>query len=116
MLYALAVLLSLFLSTPANSAMECDTTSEDKIQEAIAADPTKLVKVLEGPELSAFLAALTNNGYLVGTLSQVDKIYIVDAGMRPGYTGQNVWLFIVQDGCLIASIPAIKSIIIGMLP
>ena len=110
------LLLFMMLSTPAFAAMECDTTTEDAIKTAIADNPTKLVRVLAGQDLAGFLSALTANGYLIGTLENVDHIYIVDAGKRPGYTSDNVWLFFVQEGCLIRAIPASKSVVVAMLP
>lgn len=115
MLRALVLALSLF-ATPALAAMECDTTTESRILEVIKEEPDKFIKVLDGHELELFLAALSNHGYLTGTLDKLDRIYIVDAGKKPGYTTDNVWLFFVYDGCLIKAIPATKSVILSLLP
>ncbi len=107
-------LASLLFATPA-FAVDCSTTTEEAIQQAIKAEPSKLVKMLEGKELVSFVSHLTHNGYLIGVIAQVDRIYIVDAGKLPGYTSDNVWLFFVQDGCLISAIPAWKPVIEGLL-
>lgn len=115
MLYALVAALFLFVQ-PAQAAMECDTTPESKIVQTIQDEPNKLIKILEGHDLELFFVNMVNSGYMVGTLPGIDKIYIVDAGKRQGYTTDNVWLFFIQDGCLIASIPATKSIVLGLLP
>lgn len=115
MLYALVAVLFLFIQ-PAEASMVCDTTPESRILEVIQEQPDKLVRVLEGSALELFLAALTNHGYLTGTLDHLDRIYIVDAGKKPGYTTDNVWLFFVYEGCLIKAIPASKSTILGLLP
>lgn len=115
MLRALVLALSL-LATPALAAMECDTTPESRILEVIKEQPDKFIRVLDGNDLALFLAALTAHGYLTGTLEKLDRIYVVDAGKKPGYTVDNVWLFFIYDGCLIKAIPATKSVIMGLLP
>ena len=98
------------------SASECDTATEDTLKQAISEEPTRLVRTLDGQDLATFISNLTLHGYLVGSISDVDRIYIVDAGKRPGYTTDNVWLFFMQDGCVIAKVAAMKSIIVGLLP
>lgn len=113
MLRVLALALAL-LTTPA-LAGTCDTTTEEAINAAIQSEPQRLVKVLEGAELMTFISKLQSSGYMTGTLPAVDRIYIVDAGKLEGYTTDNVWLFFVQDGCLLGAIPATKSIIMELL-
>lgn len=111
----IAFILALLLPLPAMAAMECDTTTEERIQATIAEQPDKLVTILEGDRLAAFISGLTLRGYMIGVLPYVDHIYIVDAGKLPGYTTDNVWLYFVQDGCLIYALPASKAIILGII-
>lgn len=110
----LALMLALQLA--ASSPMQCDTTTETALKQAISDEPSRLVRVLDGKDLQVFVSSLISHGYLTGSINLVDRIYIVDAGKRPGYTADNVWVFFVQDGCLIAAIPATKSIIVEILP
>jgi len=108
------LLLTLLVSQPVFAA-DCSTTTEEKIQQTVTEEHDKVIAVLDGDKLNLFLAALANNGYLVGKL-EIDRIYIADAGKLPGYTSDNVWLFFIKDGCLLVAIPATKSIIMGLLP
>lgn len=110
-----AIILAIGLAATPVIAAECDTATDLQIQDAIKAEPQKLIKILEGEELAAFFANMIKQGYMVGSLQLVDKVYIVEAGKLPGYTTDNVWLFFVQDGCLIRAIPASKDIIMGLL-
>lgn len=110
MLQALLLFALLTAAAPA-----CDTATEVQIEQAIKAEPEKLVKVLEGDSLKNFITELANHHYLVGTLPLIDRIYIVDAGKLEGYDTDNVWLFFMVDHCLIKAIPASKDAIMELI-
>lgn len=115
MFRALIFLVLMSFATPAFSAMACDTTTEDQIKTTIAGEPDKLVVILEGDKLAHFLSEMVLRGYMIGSLPLVERIYVVDAGKLEGYTSDNVWLFLVQDRCLVGSIAASKPVIVSMI-
>jgi hypothetical protein len=100
---------------PALGAEQCDLP-ESVITEAIDSSPDRLVAKIEGKDLNTFLGSMTKAGLLTGTLWRVERIYIVSAKMLPGYDTPHVWLFFIQDGCLIAKIPSIRKVIEDILP
>lgn len=112
MLRTLAIALFLTFST---QALACDIT-EDSIKILIASEPSRLVRVLEGNDLTHFLIAAQREKYLIGMIS-AERVYIVDAGStEPSHAPDNVWMYFILDGCMATAIPGEKSIIMGLLP
>jgi ABC-type branched-subunit amino acid transport system substrate-binding protein len=108
------VTLSLLTLSPAK-AQQCDHP-ESVLTEAIKESPDRLVTVLEGQRLAEFLSNLRAAGRLTGGLPNVSKIYIVTAKMLDAKAVPHVWLFFIQGDCILASLPAVQSIVEEMLP
>lgn len=90
----------------------CDTTEQQIVDLINEDNGSRLVAKLEGERIATFAAYLTGHGYLQGTLSGVDSIYIVTGKMKPGYEEHpSYWLFFIKDHCLISKMGADKAII-----
>jgi hypothetical protein len=97
------------------SATECDNP-ESLLTDALGEEPDRLVRLLEGKDLSVFLAKLQVNGHFSGTLYMIDKIYVVSAKMLPGHNTPHVWLFFVQGECIVSKIPSVRKVVEESLP
>lgn len=90
---------------------------ESILTEALADEPERLVTVLEGKRLQLFFANLRTQGRLAGGLPYVQKVYVITAKMmHPDTDPPHVWLFFIQDNCILVQIPALREVVDGALP
>ena len=108
------LLLALFLGL-ATPALAC-TYPEKQLTDAIVESPDRLITILEDQRVDEFLNNLMRAGYMTGSLPYVMKIYVISAKMKPGYDTPHVWLFFIQDGCILTKIPVIRSVVEENLP
>jgi hypothetical protein len=103
-----------------NSAIAASESSclvpESVLTDLIKEYPDRLITVLEEGRLDEFLNNLMRTGNMAGSLPYVEKIYVVSAKMLPGFDTPHVWLFLVQDNCIIRKIPAIRSYVEAAIP
>jgi hypothetical protein len=93
-----AILFAVIFSSQAYAEDACPAGNlESVLTQALESSPEDLVVVLEHDTLQAFWNSLIEAQLLLGTVSNVDKIYIIHSVRHP----DQVYIFFLNDGCIV---------------
>ena len=116
--YGIAMLLIAFIfwTLPARAETACPAGNEETLlTQAITPEyiTARNIIVLTGDKVTQYWDNLRNMRFMLGQVSNVDKIYIMDA---PAGQDGIVYIFYVNHGCIVDTAVTFKSIIQKLLP
>lgn len=111
----LGTIFSIFVANLAHGEEASCQYPASLITDALKDEPDRLVKKLEGADLSAFLSKMMAGGYFSGTLYKVDTIYIIKGKLLAGYHTAIDILFFVENGCVVGKVYGTASIVESLL-
>ena len=118
MVWAIAMVLIAFIlwSTRARAEIACPAGNEEGLlTQAITPEAiqSRNIIILTGEKVAQYWDNLRNMHFMLGKVSNVDKIYIMDAPV--GQAGA-VYVFYINQGCIVDTVVTYKAIIQKLLP
>ena len=116
--YGIAMLLIAFIfwTLPAHAETACPAGNEEGLlTQAITPEAiqSRNIIILTGDKVAQYWDNLRNMHFMLGKVSNVDKIYIMDAPV--GQAGA-VYVFYINQGCIVDTVVTYKAIIKKLLP
>ena len=118
MVWAIAMVLIAFIfwSTRARAETSCPSGNEETLlTQAITPEDTAVrhITILTGDKVVQYWNNLRELHLMLGQVSNVDKIYIMDA---PVGQSEMVYIFYTNKGCIVDSVVTYKAIIQKLMP